>query len=73
MLTTRDLETALRHGCQMPGCRHSDHSLNDVFYLHPRCHPCAGTWAAYHADTPGVLHILCKQCRALVVKIAVAP
>ena len=73
LLTTHDLDTALLHGCQMPGCLHTDHPSTDVLFLHSRCHPKAGTWAFYSAEERGVLRILCTQCRTLVVTIAVAP
>ena len=72
-LTTAALDTALLHGCQMPGCLHSEHPFTDVVFLHPRCHPKAGTWAFYSATHRGVLRLICKQCRTLVVEVAVAP
>ena len=54
-------------GCSDPDCTH-DHS---VVYLHPRCHPEAGTWASFDKGT-GTLTIECVQCQKPFVGILVA-
>ena len=63
-LTRVDLDSA---GCDWPGCTHTDHP---VMYLHPRCHPSAGTCVEYRRD--GVLRIQCRKCEKLVAKVLVA-
>jgi hypothetical protein len=45
-------------GCSTPECDHIHHS---VAYLHPRCHPDAGTWTSYDKRT-GSLTIQCRHC-----------
>ena len=54
-------------GCDVPDCT-EDHS---VIYLHPSCHPAAGTWASFDKST-GVLTIECKQCQKPFANILVA-
>jgi len=63
ILTCTELNDA---GCSEPNCTH-DHS---VVYLHPKCHPKAGTWASYDKNT-GVLTIECKRCQKPFVGILV--
>lgn len=40
-------------------------------WIHPRCHPKAGTWACYRAKT-GTFEISCRICDAVVCEIKVA-
>ena len=54
-------------GCGAPDCGH-DHS---VLFLHPACHPTAGTWVKYEKLT-GRVTVECKRCKKLVVRIKVA-
>jgi len=65
-----DLETlfaSARGGCQSPDCDHKHHS-NDPMFLHPRCHPKAGTWVSVNAETR-TIRVACAACRKLVVEV----
>jgi hypothetical protein len=53
--------------CNSPDCDHSGH--DGGLYLHGSCHPNAQL-AAYYEN--GVLTLLCADCDAVVVQIAVA-
>jgi hypothetical protein len=50
--------------CDDPGCEECG-----PFWFHPRCHPEAPTWASYHQ---GELRLVCAECDATVIAIAVA-
>ena len=54
-------------GCGDPGCT-EDHS---IIYLHPKCHPDAGTWTSYNKDT-GTLAVECTECEMVLARIKVA-
>jgi hypothetical protein len=54
-------------GCSDPNCT-EDHS---IVYLHPRCHPEAGTWTCFDKRT-GALIIECMECQKPFVSILVA-
>lgn len=51
--------------CDSPGC---DHKSHDGLWLHPACHPGAGTNILYRF---GALHIECKRCKRSVADIKV--
>lgn len=57
------LDNKMDKGCHC-GC------AEDIMFIHARCHPQAGLWAAYEKRT-GLLTILCKECRAEVVTVRV--
>jgi hypothetical protein len=63
--TRKELDRAV---CADPDCKHRDH---EELYLHPACHPSAGTRCSYNRTT-GTLTIRCRQCQAFVTEIAVA-
>ena len=63
--TRLDLDTM---GCQAPGCTHTDHA---EMFVHPRCHPNAGTWVEYRRHL-GVLKVSCRKCKAHVASFLVA-
>lgn len=63
-LTKQDLDVNTCD-CDEGHCEHS------VLYLHPNCHPSAGTWVRYTKGS-GELEVTCKKCKRLVCKIAVA-
>lgn len=62
------LEAMILMGCSNPDC---DHALHDELFLHPRCHPKAGTWASYKTGSK-VVRVVCKTCRKLVCEIQVS-
>jgi hypothetical protein len=62
-LTADDLD---RMGCQDPAC---DHSEDDkVLYLHPKCHPGAGTYV-YYDKGDRTLTLECTLCKRVIVRI----
>jgi hypothetical protein len=64
-LTAKVLDAS---GCGTPNCGH-DHS---VLYLHPRCHPQAGTWVRYEKKS-GTLIVDCARCNREIARVLVAP
>jgi hypothetical protein len=65
MLYVEDLEAAQ---CSSPDCPHDDHG---ELFLHGRCHPSAGTRAAFDRKT-GLLHLRCRACQAHIVTLVIA-
>lgn len=51
--------------CSNPGCN----DCNEI-YLHPTCHPHAGTWT-YFEHATDLIVIVCKECKKEVVAITV--
>jgi len=62
ILTKKELIEA---GCGVENCGH-DHS---VLYLHPRCHPAAGTRVRFEKKST-LLIVECVACKREVVRIA---
>lgn len=50
--------------CETPGC-----TCGGAIFIHPRCHPEAGTWVSI---LDGVATVICRECRKLVVEIRIA-
>jgi hypothetical protein len=63
-----DLEKAITHGCQSPGCTHEDHG---TLFLHGRCHLDADVEVSYTKDSGEVL-VACAVCKLEIARIAVA-
>lgn len=67
ILFSEDLDAQIECGCSEPDCD----CQTGMFFLHSRCHPQAGTWAAYERGS-NTLSIFCAECGAPVVEVAVA-
>lgn len=58
----------LSGGCQAEGCGHE----HGPMFLHPRCHPRAGTWVSVDVATRK-LCVACAKCRKIVVEVQCPP
>ena len=67
MMRREHLDQAVRTGC--PLCGENGHTHGDPFWIHAACHPQSGLSANY---LDGKLTLSCRQCRKLVVEVAVA-
>lgn len=63
-----DLDEAMKHGCQKPGCNHEGH---DTLYLHSRCHPQARAEVSYTVGS-GHLVVACAHCKTPIVIASLA-
>ena len=67
-LNKTDLDKATLSGCQMPGCKHKDHS---TLFIHARCHPHGDIEVSYTLLS-GELLIACRVCHTPIIAVAVA-
>lgn len=68
-MTQKELDEAVKHGCQNPDCDHSDHS--DILFLTQKCHPGAGVDCCYESSS-GLLHVCCHKCEDRILSIKVS-
>ena len=68
-LGIKELDTAFRVGCSVPGCCFPHNPARDRSWIHATCHVRAPTWAYYVA---GVLVIECSRCHRTIVTIRLA-
>ena len=61
-----DIFKAAAGGCDTVGCMHGH--VDEPMFLHPRCHPSAGTWVSVD-PVKHTLRIVCKTCKTLVVEL----
>jgi hypothetical protein len=62
----RELDTAFRVGCDVPGCCTPHDPTRDRSWLHATCHVGAPPWAYY---VRGVLVLECSLCSKRIIAI----
>lgn len=67
MLVARRARNSVR--LPRPACGHDD---TEGLYIHPRCHPAAGTWVEMHRTGPAAT-VSCRDCSAYVCTITARP
>jgi len=65
-LGIRELDTAFRVGCPVPGCCEPQNPSRDRGWVHATCHLDAPPWAYYVA---GVLVLECSRCERTILAV----